>query len=600
MRTARPAIIIFILSILFVFTLISSAEPYPIAFTAEMAQDGSDTATLEIMVKLPEDVHITSEFLDMALFLPDGVETIRKDFRESLFHQGQVIYRGTTYFSTLVSFAGFKQKQVLGLQGSIKYQICEELPFEQCLPPVERFFKADLRFDQDNQAISVLSFEETRGIQESNETAEPVRDGVREEFSGDVQESRLQRALSRNIVLALFFVFIAGVLTSLTPCVYPMIPITIAVFSNNSSSRRYSSFFKSLVYVLGLSLTYSVLGLVSGMTGVLFGSISQHPVFIITVSAVLFLMALSMFGVFDLHLPASVQDKLSRGRTGGFGGVFVLGMVFGLFAAPCAGPVVITILTYIASTQNPFLGFMLLFIYALGMGIIFIIIGTFSGTLSALPRAGNWMVLVKHFFGYIILFLIVYFASPRLTPETVMLLYAGLMLLLGIFFIREVFSQVGDNTLKNLIVSAGIILIAFAFINMIKAVYPGSSLKSIESNNIEVNWFYELDKGISYARQAGKPYMIYFTAEWCTYCKQMEKTTFTDKALISYLENYEAIKVDLTELNEASQKIMKDYKVQGLPMIIIYHSSGLELERLHGYVGHEQLLSLLKRLNIIG
>ncbi len=588
--------------IFFCFThVLFALEPseYTLSYSLIPDTENADALQLDIIVELPANVHITSEFLDSDLLMPDGFSIRNRSYHESIFYNGSLIYRDKVSFRFIIESDEINRRKNgpdRHFQGRIKYQTCNELPFEQCMPPVDRFFELDMNLGNDEGSARIAQFKEISKLDESEQEPgyQNRQDAIRE--TGGIIENRLKKALSESILLALFFIFIAGILTSFTPCVYPMIPITIALFSGDMGKKRSSSFLKAVVYVLGLSLTYAVLGLISGLTGALFGSIAQHPVFIILIISILFLMALSMFGFFDLQLPASIQDRLSSSRKGGFGGVFILGMVFGLIAAPCAGPVVITILTYIASTQNPLLGFLFLFIYALGLGLLFILIGTFSGVLSSLPKAGGWMVLVKHFFGYAILMLLVYFAAPLLDSQAVLFAYGFIIILMGIFFIREVLSHLKDDTLKNIIIAVGILLVAYGSLKLYESYAPAGGFLQDSRMSSEMHWIYDLDEGMARSEREGKPAIIHFTADWCAYCKKMERTTFRERDVIEYLENYIMIKVDLTAIDSDNEKIMQEYSIKGLPMIIVYSPSNRELLRIDRYIDGDQLIKLLRSI----
>ena len=205
-------------------------------------------------------------------------------------------------------------------------------------------------------------------------------------------------------------------MTSLTPCVYPLIPITVSVFGANESAGFLKSFLLSVVYVLGIVVTYSILGVAVASTGAVFGQIMANPWVVGFISLILVSLGLSMFGVFEIRLPYAVQNRLNTVGGTGFAGAFAMGTVAGVIAAPCTGPALAVVLTYIATTGSLFLGFWLMFTYALGMGLLFIGIGTFSGLLSALPRSGGWMYVLENVFGIAIITMALYFLKDVFPP----------------------------------------------------------------------------------------------------------------------------------------------------------------------------------------
>ena len=220
--------------------------------------------------------------------------------------------------------------------------------------------------------------------------------------------SQISAQLSSNPLTALPILFIAGVLTSLAPCIYPMIPITAAIVGGSSVGGavqpRSRTVFLTFTYVLGLALAYASLGLFAGLTGTLFGSISTNPWLYFAMANLLILAALAMLDVIPVRVPAWLLNKAaSAGQGGNLGGVFVMGAVSGLVAAPCSAPVMAAVLTWVSTTKSGVLGFIYLFVFSIGMCTLLVVVGLFSGTVARLPRAGAWMVWVKRLFALIML-----------------------------------------------------------------------------------------------------------------------------------------------------------------------------------------------------
>lgn len=222
--------------------------------------------------------------------------------------------------------------------------------------------------------------------------------------------SRISDQLSASPVTALPLLFLAGVLTSLTPCIYPMIPITAAIVGGGEAGPlgerrpRLRPLLLSLTYAVGLALVYAALGLIAGMTGTMFGRISTNPWLYFAMANLLIFAALAMFDVIPIRLPAAVTQRAATAGSGGrFGGAFVMGAMSGLVAAPCSAPVMIAVLTWVTETKSALLGFLYLFVFSLGMCSLLIAVGVSTGTLSRLPRAGLWMVRIKKLFGVVML-----------------------------------------------------------------------------------------------------------------------------------------------------------------------------------------------------
>jgi thiol:disulfide interchange protein DsbD len=221
--------------------------------------------------------------------------------------------------------------------------------------------------------------------------------------------TRITEQLSGSPVTALPLLFLAGVLTSLTPCIYPMIPITAAIVGGGEAGSvagrsKTRPLLLSLTYVLGLALVYAALGLVAGLSGTMFGRISTNPWLYFGMANLLILAALAMLDVITIRPPAALLQRASTAGNGGrFGGAFVMGGMSGLVAAPCSAPVMIAVLTWVTETKSAFLGFLYLFVFSLGMCTLLVVVGVSSGAMSRLPKAGMWMVRVKKVFGFVML-----------------------------------------------------------------------------------------------------------------------------------------------------------------------------------------------------
>jgi cytochrome c-type biogenesis protein len=212
----------------------------------------------------------------------------------------------------------------------------------------------------------------------------------------------LQAALQGSHFLAYGIVLLGGLLTSLTPCVYPMIPITVSIVMGQEKRSKYHAFFLSLVYVLGIATTYSALGIIAVASGSLFGSLSSNIWVLFAIANICILFGLSMLDVFMINIPM-FAPKAGKGKGASFIGVFFLGIAFGMVASPCTAPVLGVILAFVSTSHSYVFGSTLLFTYAMGVGVLLIVIGTFAGALQHLPKSGNWMNYVKKFFGFLMI-----------------------------------------------------------------------------------------------------------------------------------------------------------------------------------------------------
>jgi thiol:disulfide interchange protein DsbD len=213
----------------------------------------------------------------------------------------------------------------------------------------------------------------------------------------------LEGYLSASPFLAYIAVFLSGVLTSFTPCVYPMIPITIAYIGGRSGESRLKGLFLSIFYVIGMAATYSALGAFAALTGKLFGAASTNPILYLVVANIFIFLGLSMLDVFTLPIPSFLTSRQPGKKSGGYFGAFLVGLLAGTVAAPCTAPVLGVVLTFVAAKQNVIYGMTLLFIFSIGLGTLLIIVGTFAGLMSSMPKTGKWSVAIKKFFGWVMI-----------------------------------------------------------------------------------------------------------------------------------------------------------------------------------------------------
>ena len=337
----------------------------------------------------------------------------------------------------------------------------------------------------------------------------------------------------KSLPLLLGLVFVSGLALNLTPCVYPLIPITIGFFSRQSAGKPGRTFGLALAYVLGMSVTYSALGVFAALSGSLFGAWLQKPVVLLAIAAVVVALALSMFGLFEIQVPHFITDR--TGSKGGTLGALTMGLFVGFVAAPCIGPFVLSLLTYVAAKGSAALGFGLFFTLAMGLGLPYLILGTAAGALRKLPRSGDWMVSVLKLFGFALLALAVYFVRSLLPERTYEVLIAIPLVVGGAYFLFFEKTGAGLGWFKALKVAAALgLLVAGAVFAIPQAKAPGLAFATYT------------DAAVAAARADGKPVMIDFYADWCLPCKELDHKTFTDPKVIEALKGWVLLKADLT------------------------------------------------------
>ncbi len=393
-------------------------------------------------------------------------------------------------------------------------------------------------------------------------------------------EARLAAA---GLPLQLLLVFLAGLALNLTPCVYPLIPITVGFFAQQGKERAGGTFVLAVLYVLGMSVTYSVLGVAAALTGRLFGAALQSPVVIVGIAVVMVALALSMFGVWELRVPGWAM-RVGGGRGGAVGAV-VMGLVVGFVAAPCIGPFVLGLLTYVGQVGSPVLGFALFFTLALGLGVPYLLLGTFTGAVQKLPAAGGWMIGVRKVFGVLLLGLAAYFVGPLLPGQAGGWLMAGVLLLGGLYLLvvdRTGHEQPWIDRVMRLVAAA---LIVVGVLQL-----PHRAARAVDG---DLAWQQYDDAAVQAALDGDKPVIIDFYADWCAPCRELDEKTFSDPRVVQELSGYARFKADFTTRSDRVDRLTERFKVRGMPTVTVIRG-GREVFRITGFEPPERFLERLR------
>ena len=463
----------------------------------------------------------------------------------------------------------------------IAYQGCTE---GFCYPPEVKEIKvADLPIAQ------VANTEKTSGKSTALSTQPKA------------EQDRLAESLF-NSKYAVFGFFLLGLGLAFTPCVLPMLPLLSAiVIGQNQRPNMWRAFALSFVYVQGMALTYTLLGLIVAAIGLPFQVALQHPYVMIGLSIIFVLLALSMFGVFTLQLPSSLQTKLSllsqQQKAGALGGVFLMGMIAGLVASPCTSAPLSGALLYVAQSGDLFTGAITLYLLALGMGVPLILITLFGNKI--LPKSGMWMETVKKLFGFVMLALPVFLISRILPDEWTPRLWA----MLGTaFFIWFAFQMPKNGT-------GWVFRILFLVAAMISVkplqtwVWGETSTPSAIENKVVSHVEFKKVKSEAELQQAlaenNKPLvMLDLYADWCVACKEFEKETFSDPSVQKAFGDMLLLQVDMTKNSEENRALMTKYKVLGLPTILFFNRDGKEIEgsRVNGFMPPVEFLQWIQKI----
>ena len=393
----------------------------------------------------------------------------------------------------------------------------------------------------------------------------------------------------RGLFLGMLLVFVVGLGLNLTPCVYPIIPVTVAFFSGQSSGSTWRTLQLAILYVLGISLSYAALGAVTASAGVLLGAWLQQPVVLIVIAGTIVALALSMFGLYDLRLPSVVTQRLGRSSSGMLG-AFSMGLVFGLIAAPCVGPFVGGLILFVTQQGDPRLGFLLFFILGLGMGLPYVVLGMAAQRVTQLPKAGPWLIWSKNVLGVILLGLALYFLRPLLPSRVLWLavvtLLAGAGLYLGwlersparglrFLWVRRVVGSLCD-------------------VSALVMAWPRP-----QAAVTLVNWESYTEAAFAQAQRAGRPIIVDVYADWCLPCVEMDHVTFHHPDVVKALGSVETFRLDVTdEVSADGERLITRYGIYGAPTILLFDRSGTERKELRilGFEPPEEFLELLKRI----
>jgi thiol:disulfide interchange protein DsbD len=405
---------------------------------------------------------------------------------------------------------------------------------------------------------------------------------------------------NRGIYQVLLLAFLGGLLVSLTPCVYPMIPITLSIIGSRNENVSFSKGLAlSTTYVAGLSLTYALLGLAAATFGAQIRGFIQGGLFQGLISIIFFLLALSMFDLILIQAPAG---RLGNIKKTGPAGIFGMGMVSGLMASPCVAAPLAGILAFIAATGSQVLGFFMLLLFAWGMSVPLLLIGAFSGSMNALPRAGEWMNRVKEFYGFLLLAAAIYFAKPLIGIAWAELAIAGLLATFAAFL--GLFTNIPENTgmqprvLKSFAVVAVAVACAFAISAASQwgcLCLPKSTAEK-QADQADMFWQHDLEQALAEAAQTGKTVFVDFRADWCSVCKDLELNVFPHASVRPLLKRLIIVKIDATSPNESVNAILQKYQVIGLPTLLLIGPDGKEMQNLRtvGYISPDQLEKKLR------
>jgi len=387
----------------------------------------------------------------------------------------------------------------------------------------------------------------------------------------------------------LFGIFAGGLALNFTPCVYPLIPITVSYFGGRSAQGKSGLIGHGICYIGGLALTNSFLGVVAALTGGLIGALLQSPLVLIAIAAVLLAFAMSLFGFWEIRLPFWLTQAVSKSYTGFFGSFF-MGITLGVVAAPCIGPFVLGLLTWVATLGDPLMGFVIFFTLSLGLGTPLFVLVLFSGQLAKLPKSGEWMNWVRRLMGWVLVGMAAYFVRPILPFAFQQYLLAVVAIAAGFHLGWLDKTAAAFRTFPWIKASVGTICLVLGTVIIGNPVFKGPS----------VNWHPYSDRLLAESAEKNKPVIIDFYANWCAPCRELDQVTFHQPYIVRLSQDdFIMVKVDLTKQDGQNyDRLLSEYNIKGVPTVVFLDIMGKERKdlRLVDFVQPDEFLNRMVSL----
>ena len=417
------------------------------------------------------------------------------------------------------------------------------------------------------------------------------------------EQSYTDKLASQGLLTNLVIFFLVGVGLAFTPCVFPMFPILSSLIAGQQNLSTKKAFSLSFVYVQGMAVTYAALGLVVASLGGQVQGYLQHPTVLISFSILFVLLAMSMFGWYEIKLPSGMMNKLTQvsnqQKGGNYVGVFMMGVLSGLIASPCTTAPLSAALLYVAQSGDYLVGGLTLYVLSLGMGLPLLLLGTSGGKL--LPKAGGWMEQVKTLFGFIML-VVPLILLERIVDIEIIWLMAGLLALATALYLHHWQSGQSQGKLKTALWFAATLLVVTGA-SLTKS-YFWPTKAAVAQAEVQTHGFRqvanlsELKEEIAKASSEGRLVMVDLYADWCVACKEFEHYTFPDAKVQAQFAHFELIQIDLTESDAKTIELMEEYTVFGLPSILFFDSQGNELleQRVTGFLNAKDFAEHLAKV----
>ena len=551
--------------------------------------------SLNIKIELGEGIYLYDDKLQVNITKPNKIELL-KDLKlpKPVPYDGFIVHFDDLNieipYSLLKSKLDSNKYEI-----EFKFQGCSKAGL--CYAPMSE--KQIISFEENAKEESITSIKED--IKQKDELSSSLKQEAENLSETDNIAASLKDS-STLIVLATFFGF--GLLLAFTPCVFPMIPILSSIIvkaSQNESMSAKKGFLMSFVYVLAMSFAYSLAGIIAGIFGANLQASLQNPYVLVVFAFVFMALAFSMFGYFEIRLPASLQTKINKTADGkekqGMLGIAIMGFLSALIVGPCVAPPLAGALVYIGQTGDALLGGIALFVMSLGMGVPLLLIGLGAG--KFMPKPGGWMEGVTKIFGIIMLGVAIWLLDRVINPTVTMYLWAFLFISFGVYL--KIYTHIIVKSISKVLTILGAILLVGAVsgaTNPLKPLDKFTSKVSLSKQDelkfIKIQNIAQLEDAIL---KSSKPVILDFWANWCVSCKELDEITFKNDEVIKRLQNFTLLKVDVTQNSEEDKAIQKKFGVVGPPALIFWDENKQEVKsaKIVGYKNPKEFLEILDK-----
>jgi thiol:disulfide interchange protein DsbD len=557
-------------------------------------QGGTAQIAVELKIEHPWHINaheLTDEFLIPTEILfepPEGItvngvvypEAITKEL--SFSDSPLQLYEGDVYIGAVIEVSREFEPGETAIRGVLTYQACDD---EKCLMPETVKLRVPLTVSTRREAIDAAHVDVFAEIDFGAA-------GVFEAGDGRGGASGLAGTVAaRGMFIAFVLVFVGGLALNLTPCVYPIIPITVSYFGGQAAGSKANTVVLAVLYLLGMAAMYSTLGVIAALTGSILGSALQNPLVTAFIALVMVALAASMFGFYEIRVPAKLSGMAGTAKQG-YLGAFLMGLTVGIVAAPCIGPFVLGLLTFVGERGDALLGFALFFTLAVGLGIPYVFLAVASGSISKLPRSGEWMEWVRKLFGVILLAMAVFFLDPVL-PEIAHYILMGALLVVGGVILGFVMKVTSTSTFFTIFRRGVGVVMPLVGLWIVFA--PGHILGVAPG----IPWVpYDHDHLVD-AKAKNIPVVIDFSAEWCIPCEELDQETFNRPEVVQAAKQVVPLRADLTRSSsEEVVALRKQYGIRGVPTIVFIDRNGKERNdlRVVQFIEKDEFLDKLEAL----